>query len=145
MEAQLILVVEIFAFAAMFYAVQYLIGSMRKKRVLIVEDSDFDQETLKALLKHPDYKLLFYSSFKSARNHLVFRAFRPDMALIDKNLPDEDGQELYRLCKSECIPVKMYTADGNEMPGIPSKDIFHKGDPSSFIKVREWVFNQKAA
>jgi len=66
---------------------------MKKKSVLIVEDSVFLAESLVDMLALSDYQAIVASDGKTGV-HLALTK-KPDLILLDIRLPDIDGYEVY--------------------------------------------------
>lgn len=70
---------------------------MEQKHIFIVENSLFNTNTLKSILKEKNYKLSLAINGKLALDKL--KEIKPDIILIDVSLPDMDGFELCRKFK----------------------------------------------
>jgi DNA-binding NtrC family response regulator len=70
----------------------------RKKRILAIDDEPAMTEWLKILLEHAGYEVR--TALIGTRGEELFRAWRPDGAVIDMMLPDVDGIELVRRFKA---------------------------------------------
>ncbi|WWR15334.1 hemerythrin domain-containing protein [Lachnospiraceae bacterium JLR.KK008] len=71
---------------------------IRKKKVLVVDDSETIRQLLKGLLQN-DYQVTLAQSGVSAIRCLVLE--RPDLVLLDYNMPDCDGGQLLKMIRSE--------------------------------------------
>ena len=84
--------------------------------VLAVDDDDFQHKLLRNMLRDADLDLIFAASATEALATL--RRRRPDLILMDVNLPDIDGIEATRRIKAidqyAGIPVVMITGEGDK-------------------------------
>jgi CheY-like chemotaxis protein len=99
--------------------------------VLVVEDNEFQQSLLKGLLAEADLELAFAASGIEALATLHRQ--RPDLILMDVNLPDIDGIETTRRLKSvkqfADIPVVMITGHSEKNVVVESR----KAGASDFV------------
>ena len=81
--------------------------------VLVVEDDEFARKLIQAALQGKSYELIFAHDGTAALG--LLRRIRPDLILMDINLPDIDGvaltQKLKALPKLAEIPVLMLTGE----------------------------------
>jgi CheY-like chemotaxis protein len=89
-------------------------AAQKVRTVLYVEDQDLNLRLVeRILLHHKEYKLI--SSMEGRPALLLAREARPDIILLDLNLPDMSGEEVLRRLKSDPdlrdIPVIMVSAD----------------------------------
>lgn len=134
-------VIDILLFSALFYLGLYLWNRKRRKRVLLVEDNRPDQIVYEAILSRYNVKVDVCSSVDEALSkfHLFYK---PDLVLVDYNLPGKKGDSLFKMCKSDHIPVKMVTSECY-IEGIPERDIIVKGDIPNHIRViQNWLNKQ---
>ena len=68
-------------------------------KILVVEDDPSMQATLSQALEKDPYQLHFASNF--AEGQAVFESEDPDAVLLDINLPDRSGRELFALLKKQ--------------------------------------------
>jgi DNA-binding response OmpR family regulator len=84
-----------------------------KKKVLIIDDETVFLETTAAILESKDYKALKAATAEAGLEALAFE--RPDIVLLDVNLPDKNGFEVLRAIKSskdfKRLPVILITGD----------------------------------
>ena len=80
--------------------------------ILVVEDNETNQMLTVAVLERDGYRVVVARNAYEARQHL--HAARPDLILMDVQLPGEDGLELTRQLKSDAatkpIPIVAMTA-----------------------------------
>ena len=85
--------------------------------VLVVDDDDFQRKMVARLLPAENYRLAFAASGAEALN--ILRETRPDLILMDVQMPDMDGIEVTRRLKSmprfATVPIVMITgkSEGN--------------------------------
>lgn len=84
-----------------------------KPLVLFVEDDDFARKLAEKVLEGKNYELVFANDGTAALG--LLRGMRPDLILMDVNLPDIDGVSLTRKLKTVPrlaeIPILMLTGD----------------------------------
>ena len=90
-----------------------MVSSVNKGTILYVEDNPDNRLLVKRILLAEDYSLLEAIDGKDALN--VLRTARPDLILMDINMPDMDGYTLTAKIKSlpgfERIPILALTAN----------------------------------
>lgn len=80
-----------------------------KFKILVVEDEESINDILSAALKSDGY--IVRSAFNGAEARSLLDTFKPNLALLDINLPDESGFEICKYINSNnCIPIIMLTA-----------------------------------
>jgi CheY-like chemotaxis protein len=88
-------------------------GPRPRPVLLMVEDDEFTHQLVAVTLASQDLDLVFESDGTSAIDRI--RAVRPDLVLMDVNLPGRDGVELTHGLKSDpelaSIPVVMVTGE----------------------------------
>lgn len=93
---------------------KYLQGEMRKKQILIVDDSDFMRSNLVRLLGE-DYDVVESNSSIAAIKSITVN--RPDLVLLDYEMPICDGRQALEMIRSEediaDIPVVFLTGRGD--------------------------------
>lgn len=82
--------------------------------MLYIEDQDLNLRLVERILQHrPEYKLL--SAMQGGLGLELAREHRPDLILLDLNLPDIPGEEVLARIKADPslkdIPVIMVSAD----------------------------------
>ncbi len=86
---------------------------MSRENVLVVEDEPKITEVLKLYLERDGYQVTSASNGRIALE--TFRRRRPDIVLLDINLPEVDGLEVCRqLRKESSVPIIMLTARDEE-------------------------------
>ena len=99
----------------------YLAGEKRKKKILIVDDSDFMRKNVINLLQD-DYEMLESSSSVAAIKRITVD--RPDLILLDYEMPVCDGRQTLEMIRSD-----------EEIADIPVIFLTNKGDAESVKKV----------
>lgn len=80
-----------------------------ESKILVVEDEIAINDILSSALKTEGY--IVRSAFSSKEAKDLLETFKPNLALLDINLPDENGFELCKFINStKYIPVVMLTA-----------------------------------
>ncbi len=100
---------------------KYLSGEMRKKQILVVDDSDFMRSNIIRLLGD-DYDMIESSSSVSAIKSITVN--RPDLILLDYEMPICDGR----------MTLEMIRAD-EDIADIPVIFLTGRGDAESVKKV----------
>jgi two-component system, cell cycle response regulator DivK len=90
-----------------------------KKRVLVVDDNDLNLKLMTYLLATEDCEVLTAVDAQQARRSL--RESKPDLMLLDLQLPDMDGLQLTRLLRQDpstsglrIVAVTAYAMKGDE-------------------------------
>lgn len=93
---------------------KYLEGEMRKKQILVVDDSDFMRSNMVRLLGN-DYEVLESNSSIAAIKSITVN--RPDLILLDYEMPVCDGRQTLEMIRSDediaDIPVVFLTGRGD--------------------------------
>jgi CheY-like chemotaxis protein len=92
---------------------------MTRKRILVVDDHELNLKLMTYLLAHEDCDVVTAESAAQARERI--REQRPDVVLLDLQLPDMDGLSLTRLLRTEpstadlvIVAVTAYAMKGDE-------------------------------
>jgi len=87
-------------------------SSSRRTRILIVDDSPFEQHLLSELLAENDY--LVSSAFNGRQGYDMAASLRPDLILLDVRMPYMDGFATCRLLKAnrETIDIPVIFVSG---------------------------------
>lgn len=99
----------------------YLSGEKRKKKILVVDDSDFMRKNIINLLGN-DYEMLESNSSIAAIKSLTVN--RPDLILLDYEMPVCDGAQTLAMIRSD-----------EEIADIPVVFLTGRGDAESVRKV----------
>lgn len=85
---------------------------MMSQKILVVEDNDRNRRLMRILLKSKGYEVIEATTGEEAMNYLKDQ--KPDLILMDIQLPHTDGLELTRKIKStkatSDIPIVAVTA-----------------------------------
>lgn len=114
------------------------------KKIPIVDDSQLNVRLFTALLTNPEYELRVASNGREALRACA--ASRPDLVLLDLNLPELNGFEVTRRLKGDestrRIPIVAVTAHGHgeatEQALVAGADFF-MAKPFSATALREAV------
>lgn len=98
------------------------------KRILIIEDEPVMRQGVSDLLRSNGYEALMLSDdeLKNSSQDLAnlcktILSLRPDLILLDINLPDINGESLLKTLRTESnIPVIMLTSSSSEMDEVLS-------------------------
>jgi len=94
----------------------------KKKSILLVDDSTTNLTLVNALLSNT-YTL--YTAINGIRMFKLLKNIKPDLILLDIEMPEMDGYEVLKRLKSNDdtadIPVAFLTAHGTE--GVGPKDL----------------------
>lgn len=108
------IVSRINALNAMGQIKKYLDGENRKKQILVVDDSDFMRQNIVRLLGN-DYEMLESNSSIAAIKTITVN--RPDLILLDYEMPVCDGRQTLEMIRSDediaDIPVVFLTGRGD--------------------------------
>lgn len=119
---------------------KYLDGEMRKKQILVVDDSDFMRANMKRLLGN-DYEMLESNSSIAAIKSITVN--RPDLILLDYEMPVCDGRQTLEMIRSDeeiaDIPVVFLTSRGDaesvkNVMALKPKGYLLKSMPEADIK-----------
>lgn len=100
---------------------KYLSGEKRKKKILVVDDSDFMRQNILNLLGK-DYDIIESNSSISAIKSIAVN--RPDLILLDYEMPVCDGRQALEMIRSD-----------KEIADIPVVFLTGRGDMDSVKKV----------
>lgn len=91
--------------------------SGRGRSVLLVDDNQFLVDAVTRLLEWEGYACL--SAANGAQGVLLAELHRPDIAVLDYDLPDTDGVAIaQRLAENACRPGTLIMISGHEVPDI---------------------------
>jgi DNA-binding response OmpR family regulator len=90
---------------------------MARRKILVVDDEPKVCDLIKAYLEKDGYEVILAGDGKSAVEKA--RSHKPDLIVLDLNLPVMDGMEVFRTVKAiSDIPVIMVTARDDEVDKI---------------------------
>jgi DNA-binding response OmpR family regulator len=91
-------------------------------RVLIVDDDSLIQQVLRQTLKQEGFEVILCSRGQEALPAALQN--KPDLIVLDVNLPDIEGHDVCRLIKGESktrhIPILMLTGEARATPSVVS-------------------------
>jgi two-component system chemotaxis response regulator CheB len=104
-------------------------GTTRRLRLLIVDDSPFMRRVLRLLLEESG-RFEIIAEARDGREGLErARRLRPDVILLDRNMPRLDGGEMLRRLRRESdVPVVMVSALPREAEGSHEDGLFRGVD-----------------
>lgn len=81
-----------------------------KKKILLADDDPGVRSTLRRVLESEDYQVV--TSANARETWAKFTEELPDLVLLDLNMPDRDGWEVFKLISAEhpLVPVIVITA-----------------------------------
>ena len=74
-------------------------AAIRRRRILIVDDSEIVAKLLRAELEPKGFEIQYAPSAEKAATVIFRRATRPDLILLDINMPKVDGAQFCRFVK----------------------------------------------
>lgn len=88
----------------------------RRRRVLIVDDSELAAQLLGAELAPKGFEIHYASNAEEATRLILKRPTRPDLILLDINMPDVDGAQFCRFLKQNQLfrGIKVVLCSGQE-------------------------------
>ena len=85
----------------------------QKKKILVIDDDESFLETFSIILKEENFEVFEATTAESGFEAVVI--YKPDLIILDKNLPDKSGYEVLASIKKSkdfyLIPVVLITAD----------------------------------
>jgi len=91
--------------------------SGRGRSVLLVDDNQFLVDAVTKLLEWEGYNCL--SAANGTQGVLLAELHRPDIAVLDYDLPDTDGIAIaQRLAENACRPATLIMISGNDVPDV---------------------------
>ena len=114
-----------------------------RKTVWVIEDSPIDVIVYRSQIDKTKYKVRYFKSLNGLGFRMLFDT--PDGAIADYQLPRTNGDEFFKVCRLNKIPVVMVTSFDTEIFGIEDKDIIKKSVGfSHFGLVKQWLENNLA-
>jgi len=90
---------------------------MAKRKILVVDDEPKVVELIKVYLEKDGYDVLVSGNGRDAVEKT--RSFKPDLLVLDLNLPELDGIEVFRSIRAfSDVPVIMVTARDDEVDKV---------------------------
>lgn len=104
---------------------------MAGEKILVIDDSKDQRDFLSDYLKLRDYRVIL--AMDGLQGLQKAREYRPDLILLDLQMPRMDGTEVLRRLKAENIdaPVILMTAHGTEEIAV---EVFRQGVKDYLIK-----------
>ncbi len=91
-------------------------------KIMIIEDDQALRSQVKEMLTDYDYVILAIEDFQDVEGQ--FKAFQPDLVLLDINLPYYDGNHICRkLRKISNVPIIITSARNSELDQIFSMEV----------------------
>lgn len=95
---------------------------MARNKILLVEDEPKVCELIKAYLVKDGYDVVIAGDGKTAVEQA--QSYKPDLILLDLNLPELDGLEVCRIVRKESnVPIIMLTARDEEVDKVVGLEI----------------------
>lgn len=89
---------------------------MGQKSVLVIEDNEFIVELVRKVLRSTG--LTVYDAQNAKKGHHAVMRLEPDLIILDRGLPDGDGNQLLNKLKNDPrtahIPIMMLTAENRD-------------------------------
>ncbi len=116
---------------------------MAQIRVLVVDDEPKIAEVLKVYLEREGFQVAVAASGKQALARA--ESYKPDLIILDLNLPDIDGLEVCRsVRKQSAVPIIMLTGRGEEVDKIVGLEVGADDYVTKPFSAREVVARVKA-
>ena len=116
---------------------------MAGKRILVVEDEKKIIDILRLYLEREGFEVFPALNAREARE--AFARLKPDMVVLDLNLPDGDGLELCRAFRRDSsVPILMLTARDEEVDRVVGLEIGADDYVTKPFSPREVVARVKA-
>ena len=115
-------------------------------RILLADDHPMIRTAIEALLRDSDYDIVGMAGSGAAALREVER-LRPDILLLDLNMPDGDGMDVLRRLRAgkKPIAIVLLTAAIDDSQLIEAKDLKVEGmvlknsDPAFLLDCLDWV------
>ncbi|MFO0596286.1 MAG: response regulator [Myxococcaceae bacterium] len=78
-------------------------GTVQKRRVLVVDDSEATARLLEVELKAQGHEVMTANSADAATKIILKKKTRPDLVLLDVNMPGVNGEEFCRFIKNNSL------------------------------------------
>ena len=114
---------------------------MEKKTILVIDDDELNIKLIKAILQLDEYTVLEAPDAETGLN--LAQTHRPDLILIDIQLPDMDGLEATRIMKAnrliKDIPVIGLSGMATQEMGEKAIDAGCQGYITKPVEVRGFL------
>lgn len=95
---------------------------MSQKKILIIDDEPRIVEVVKLYLERDGFQVASASAGKQALERV--NSYKPDLVILDLNLPDVDGLEVCRTIRKQSdVPIIMLTGRGEEVDKIVGLEV----------------------
>jgi len=116
---------------------------MLQNRILVVDDEPKITDVLKVYLEREGFQVASAASGRSAIERTG--SYKPDLIILDLNLPDIDGLEVCRTIRKQSnVPVIMLTGRGEEVDKIVGLELGADDYVTKPFSAREIVARVKA-
>jgi DNA-binding response OmpR family regulator len=116
---------------------------MAKNRILVVDDEPKITDVLKMYLEREGFQVASAANGKDAIDRAA--SYRPDLIILDLNLPDIDGLEVHRNVRRQSnVPVIMLTGRGEEVDRVVGLELGADDYVTKPFSAREIVARVKA-
>ncbi len=118
-------------------------ADVSNSRILVVDDETKITDVLKLYLERDGFQVASASSGRQAIERVS--SYKPDLIILDLNLPDIDGLEVCRTIRKQSnVPVIMLTGRGEEVDKIVGLEIGADDYVTKPFSAREIVARVKA-
>ncbi len=133
------MIVEAFLTAFVVVFIMWLWKKTKRPLVYVVEDSESDIMLLKINAAFERFDVRYFRSLESIGFRLAINP--PDAVIVDYKLKGKtDGDQLFRFCRRNHIPVLMTTAYDGEIMGVDQRFIVQKtGDRSYYRRIEQFL------
>jgi two-component system response regulator DesR len=90
----------------------------RTARILVVEDHDFMRRSYKTFFQLEDDIEVEWMVATGAEAQAVLRDNRPDLAVVDMDLPDMDGSDVIQTCRSVDPAIPALVVSGHNQTEV---------------------------
>lgn len=92
----------------------------QRRRILIVDDSAIAAELLGAELEPKGFQIFYAADAEEATRIILKKETRPDLILLDINMPDVDGRQFCRFLKQNQLfrGIKVVLCSGQERAAV---------------------------
>ena len=115
---------------------------LRRKWVLVIEDSTVDQLYLNSQIKLNNADITYCSSLEEARPFIVKR---PDAVIVDEMLPGYRGSQVLPHCRRLGIPALLVTSDKGCLKQNHQKIAAIKNTPEFIPMIKAFLRNNLIA
>lgn len=133
------MIIDAILTALVVVSVMWIFKKTKRPLVYVIEDSESDIMLLKINAEFEKFDIRYFRSLESIGFRLGLTP--PDAVIVDYKLKGKtDGDQLFKFCKRNHIPVLMTTAYDGEIVGVDPKYIVHKrGDKSYYEQITNFL------